>query len=325
VSAGTPGRILITGATGQIGSELTPALRQRYGRDNVIAGTYRKPPDGALREGPAEAVDVTDPAAIAAAVGKHGIDTVIHLAAILSAAGEEDPLHTWRVNVDGLINVLETARAAGVRRVLFPSSIAVFGEGAPRDNTPQQTVLRPETIYGISKVAGEQLGDYYVERYGLDVRALRLPGIISSVAPPGGGTTDYAVAIFYAAVRGQPYTSFLEPDAMLPMMYMPDCINAITGLLEADFSKLRHHCDFNVAAFSTSPALLAGAIRRHYPDFLVNYAPDFRQQIAESWPNSLDDSIARREWGWRPEYGLEETVADMIRRLSQRLEEGNLP
>ncbi len=314
-----PQRVLVTGAGGQIGAELVPALRQRYGRENVVAGAYGKELPGVLLDGPTDPVDVTDRGSIALAVEKHRIDTIIHLAAILSAAGEADPLHTWRVNMDGLLNVLEVARESHARRVLFPSSIAVFGDEAPRDRTAQETVLKPRTIYGVTKVASELLGDYYVHRFGLDVRGLRLPGIISSKASPGGGTTDYAVAIFHSAVCGRPYTAFLKPDTMLPMMYMPDCIKAMTDLLEADFSLLRHHCDFNVAGFSTSPAMLASAIRKHYPNFRVTYTPDFRQDIADSWPNSLDDSVAREEWGWQHMYDLEATVSDMIDRLSRRI------
>ena len=320
VAQTSPQRLLVTGAAGQIGSELVPALRGRYGRDNVVAGVYRGQPPSVLLEGPVERIDVMDLQGIALAVEKHRIDTVVHLAAILSAAGEEDPMQTWRVNTDGMLNVLEVAREARLRRVLFPSSIAVFGEGAPKDRTPQQTVLRPVTMYGVTKVVCEQLGNYYVHRFGLDVRGLRLPGIISSEAPPGGGTTDYAVAIFYEAVRGRPYTAFLKPDTMLPMMYMPDCIRAMIELLEADFSRLSHHCDFNVAGFSTSPRMLAAAIRRHYPEFEVRYEPDFRQDIADSWPNSLDDSVAREEWGWQHAYDLKATVKVMIERLSRRFE-----
>lgn len=315
-------KILVTGAAGQIGSELTPALRRRYGSENVVAGIHRKEPAGALREGPFEIVDVTQKETMERAVDRHGIDAIFHLAAILSAAGEKDPTHTWQVNVGGLMNVLEVARDRGVARIVVPSSIAVFGEGSPKDHTPENTVLQPTTMYGVTKVTGELLGKYYVRRFALDVRGLRFPGIISSETSPQGGTTDYAVEIFYAAVEGRQYTCFLGPDTKLPMMYMPDCLKALLDLAEADASNFTRHSNFNVMGFSVTPAMLAAEIRKHLPDFDIRYKPDFRQTIADSWPNSLDDSRARREWGWNPEYGLSETTRDMIEKLVGRPKQG---
>jgi len=314
-------RILVTGAVGQIGSELTLALRERYGRDNVVAAGHRTPPSETLRDsGPFITVDVASRTDLERALESHSIDTIYHLAAILSARGEQDPQLAWRVNIDGLINVLEAARERRLARVFLPSSIAVFGPETPRNPAPQSTVLRPTTIYGITKVSGELLGDYYVNRYGLDVRGLRYPGIISSETPPGGGTTDYAVEIFYHAIERGSYTCFVGASTILPMMYMPDCIKATLDLMEADPAKLRHHCTFNVGAMSFSAAELAAEIAKHIPGFKCNYAPDFRQAIADSWPQTIDDTAARDEWGWSPSYGLPEMAADMLRRLRERLD-----
>lgn len=313
-------RILVTGAGGQIGSELTLALRARYGESRVIATDVREPRSQALREtGPFELLDVLDADAIARVLDAHDIDTIYHMAAILSAAGEANPQLAWNVNVSGLVHVLEAARARSVRRIFCPSSIAVFGPETPRDCAPQETILRPTTIYGVSKVTGELLCEYYVHRYGLDIRGVRYPGIISSETPPGGGTTDYAVDMFYHAIETGAYTCFVRPDTVLPMMYMPDCIKATLDLMDADFSRLTHHCDFNVAGMSFSAAELAAEIQRHIPEFECTYTPDFRQAIADSWPQRIDDRAAREEWGWSPAYDLPRMTADMIRRLSQRL------
>ncbi|MGB2982929.1 MAG: NAD-dependent epimerase/dehydratase family protein [Candidatus Bipolaricaulia bacterium] len=312
-------RILITGAVGQIGSELTLALRERYGSETVVAAGHRTPPSATLRaSGPFITVDVTDREDLARAIEEHQIGSVYHLAAILSAKGEENPQLAWRVNIDGLINVLEVAREKRLDSVCLPSSIAVFGPETPRDPAPQETILQPTTMYGISKVSGELLGDYYVKRYGLDVRGLRYPGIISSETPPGGGTTDYAVEIFYHAVDTGSYTCFVRPDTVLPMMYMPDCIKATIDLMEADASKLRHRCTFNVGAMSFSAAELAEEIRKHIDGFTCSYAPDSRQAIADSWPKTVDDRAAREEWGWKPSYGLAEMTVDMLTRLRER-------
>ncbi len=309
-------RVLVTGALGQIGAELTPALRQRYGADNVIASSRRsRPAAGEQDAGPFEPLDVTDAAELARVVRHYGIDAVFHLAALLSAVGESDPQRAWHVNMNGLRNVLEVAREHGVRRVFWPSSIAAFGPSTPLEMTPQDTVMRPMTIYGVSKAAGELLCDYYFHRYGLDVRGVRYPGVISSGAPPGGGTTDYAVEMFYAAVAGRRYTCFVREDTVLPMIYMPDCIRAAVELMQADLERLVHHNAFNVAAASFSAGDLATAIREHVPDFACDYAPDYRQAIADSWPRSIDDAAARREWDWRPAFDLAAMTADMLQRL----------
>ena len=318
-------RILVTGACGQIGSELTLALRARYGGENVVAAGHRTQPSPALRDsGPFETVEVTRRESIEAVVEKYNIDTIYHMAAILSATGEKNPQLAWDVNINGLYNVLEVARERQMTRVFCPSSIAAFGPETPRDNTPQETILRPTTMYGVTKVAGELLCNYYVRRFGLDVRGVRYPGIISSETPPGGGTTDYAVEIFYEAIRHGHYTCFLRPDTVLPMMYMPDCLKGTVDLMEADFSRLKHHADFNLAAFSFSPAELVAEIQKHIPTFTCDYQPDFRQAIADSWPRSLDDSAARQEWGWQPSYDLAAMTKDMLERLSKRHAEGRL-
>ena len=317
--------ILVTGAAGQIGTELTVALRRRYGAENVVAADKRDRPSGDFRvPGPYQIIDVTDVAGVEAVVRQHDIDTVFHLAAILSATGEQDPQTCWHVNMNGTINVLEIALRHDMTRVVIPSSIAVWGKGVPLLNTPQESVLKPATMYGVTKVCGELLGEYYVRRFGLDVRGLRFPGIISHETPPGGGTTDYAVAIFYEAVDKGRYTCFVREDTVLPMMYMPDAIRALVELAEADFGRLRHHTDFNLAAVSFSAGELAGAIRRHLPAFEVSYEPDFHQAIADSWPHSIDDSAAREEWGWKPEWDLEAMTADMLAHLQARKAQGSL-
>jgi nucleoside-diphosphate-sugar epimerase len=318
-------RILITGAGGQIGSALTPMLRSRFGAANVLASDIRDDISPVLSEsGPYLKLDVTRAEDIRSTLEKHRIDIVYHMSAILSAKGENHPQLAWTVNMEGTVNVLEAARGAGVRRVFVPSSIAAFGPETPREGTPQETVLRPKTMYGVTKVAGELLCDYYVLRYGLDVRGCRYPGIISHETLPGGGTTDYAVEIFYAAVKNRRFTCFLEPDTRLPMMYMPDCLKATCALMEADFDRLRHHSDFNVSGMSFTPAELVAEIRSHIPEFEIDYEPDYRQQIAESWPRSIDDSAAREEWDWKPDFDLSAMTADMLRVLGERHARGTL-
>ena len=318
-------KILVTGSTGQIGSELTLELRHRYGADNVVACGHSAKPQAELAEsGPFEWLDVTDRDAIRALCRKHDIDTLVNMAALLSAEGEQNPLLAWAVNVDGLLNCLEVARELELVQVLSPSSIAVFGPGIPKNNTPQDTVLRPTTMYGVTKVAGERLSEYYVRRYGVDARGLRYPGIISSVALPGGGTTDFAVEMFYKAVEEGRYTCFVREDTRLPMMYMPDCIKATMDLMVADFARLEHHSDYNLAAMSFSAGELAQAIRAHLPEFEVTYEPDYRQEIADSWPNSIDDSAAREEWDWSPDYDLETMTAAMLEALTRRHAERRL-
>jgi nucleoside-diphosphate-sugar epimerase len=318
-------KILVTGSTGQIGSELTLALRKKHGGENVIAvGHRRQPSEELLKSGPFEQVDLSSEESVGKAVKKHDIDTIYHLAAVLSATGEENPQAAWAINMGSLYNVLEVARKLELVRVFWPSSIAVFGPSAPRVNTPQETVLLPKTIYGVSKVAGELLCNYYSIRFGLDVRGLRYPGIISSEVLPGGGTTDYAVAIFYDAIKHKQYTCFVREDTVLPMMYMPDCIKATIDLMDADPSKVKRHDSYNVAGMSFSAGELAAEIKKYIHDFKCDYKPDSRQKIADSWPMSIDDSVARREWGWKPAYDLSAMTKNMISRLSKRFAEGKL-
>jgi len=325
MSKGDRTKILVTGACGQIGSELTMALRQRYGNENVVAAGHKTKPSPTLRDsGPFVFIYATRRETIEEVVDKYNIDTIYHMAAILSAVGEQNPQLAWSVNINGLYNILEIAREREMTRVFCPSSIAAFGPETPRDNTPQETVLRPTTMYGVTKVAGELLCNYYFQRFGLDVRGVRYPGIISSETPPGGGTTDYAVEIFYEAIKHKQYTCFLKEDTVLPMMYMPDCIKATLDLMEADLSRLKHHADFNLAAMSFCPAELAAEIKKHIPEFVCEYKPDFRQAIADSWPRTIDDSAAREEWGWEPQYDLAAMTADMLEKLGQRYAEGNL-
>ena len=313
-------RILVTGAVGQIGSELTLALRDRYGAENVVAGFHHTGPTPQLRDsGPLARLDVTDRARLEEVVDKYRIDTIFHMAAILSAVGEKKPNLAWHVNIDGLYNVLEVARTQEMTRVFVPSSIAVFGPETPRDPAPQETILRPTTMYGVTKVAGELLGNYYVRRFGLDVRGVRYPGIISSETLPGGGTTDYAVEVFYKALQEGHYDFFVRADTVLPMMYMPDCIRATIELMEADFDRLKHHCDFNLAGMSFSAEELALEIKKHIPEFTYEFHPDFRQEIADSWPKRIDDAAAREEWDWKPEFDLPSMVADMLARLREKL------
>jgi nucleoside-diphosphate-sugar epimerase len=313
-------RLLVIGAVGQIGSELTLELRSRYGNDNVVAmGRKTKPSEKLLNSGPFEWGNVNDPESVIAAIEKYDIDTIYLMAAILSAVGEQKPQLAYDVNMNGLYNILEIARERELTRIMVPSSIAAFGPKTPKEKTPQETVLRPTTMYGVTKVAGELLADYYFKRFGVDVRGLRYPGIISSETLPGGGTTDYAVEIFYEAIKNKKYTCFVRGNTVLPMMYMPDCINATIQLMEADLDRLKHHSDFNVAALSFSAGELAAEIKKHIPEFECTYEPDFRQQIADSWPRTIDDSAAREEWGWKPEYDLPRMVEDMIEKLIPRL------
>jgi nucleoside-diphosphate-sugar epimerase len=312
-------RILVTGALGQIGSELVPALRARHGAEQVVASDIRVPPAGSDSDGPFAVADVTNFRQLQDLVRRHEIGTIYHLAALLSATAEERPHVAWEINMGGLYKILEVAREN--RCALFhPSSIAAFGPGTPRRATPQDTVQRPNTIYGVTKVAGELLADYYAHRFGLDVRGVRFPGLISHGAPPGGGTTDYAVAIFYDALRHGRYTCFLGPDTRLDMMYMPDAIRGTLELMAADPARLVHRNAFNLAAVNFTPAELATEIRKHLPDFRIEYEVDpVRQAIADSGPESLDDSAARAEWGWRPQYDLAAMTAEMLEKLRAKL------
>jgi len=318
-------RILVTGATGQIGSELTLDLRKKYGNDNVVAvGHSRKPSDELFNSGPFEFVDANEKESVEKMVEKYDVDTIYHLAAVLSATGEQNPELAWKVNMGSLYNVLEIAKEHNLFRIFWPSSIAVFGPTAPRVKTPQETILIPGTMYGVTKVAGELLCNYYFLKFGVDVRSIRYPGIISSEVLPTGGTTDYAVAIFYEAIKNKRYTCFVREDTVLPMMYMPDCIKATIDLMESDLSRIKRHDGYNVTGMSFSAGELAAEIKKYIPEFKCDYKPDFRQKIADSWPMSIDDSVARREWGWKPDYDLAAMTKDMIAKLSKRFAEGNL-
>jgi nucleoside-diphosphate-sugar epimerase len=313
-------RILVTGSVGQIGSELTMKLREIYGNDNVVAGINRTQPQGELKEsGPFQKVDCSDIKQVDSAVKKYGVDSIIHLAAILSGVAEAKPNLAWDVNINGLYNVLEVAREYNCA-VFTPSSIGAFGPTTPLDDTPQDTIQRPNTMYGVTKVSGELLCDYYYKRFGVDTRGVRYPGIISNVTLPGGGTTDYAVEIFYEAIKHKKYTCYIKAGTFLDMMYMPDAIKAAIDLMEADPSKLKHRNAFNVTAMSFDPEIIAAEIKKHLPEFTMDYDVDpVRQAIAETWPNNMDDSTAREEWGWKPEYELPETTKDMIEKLSAKL------
>ncbi|MEO6749536.1 MAG: NAD-dependent epimerase/dehydratase family protein [Casimicrobiaceae bacterium] len=304
------GRTLIIGANGQIGSELVAALADLRGEDNVIAADLA--PSGKPHRCRFVALDVLDEKRLLEVVDRHAIDEVYQLAALLSAKGEEAPLRTWTLNINGLLNVLELGRRKRIARVFWPSSIAAFGLHSPAIDTPQFAVMDPATIYGITKQAGERLCEYYFTKFGVDVRSLRFPGVISYKTPPGGGTTDYAIAIFQAAKRGETYRCFLDAHTRLPMIYMPDALRATLELMQADADKIRVRSSYNLAGVSFSPRELTEAIRRHRPGFDVIYAPDFRQVIAETWPRSIDDAHAQRDWGWKPRFDLERLATDML-------------
>lgn len=312
--------VLVTGAFGQIGSELVEALKARHGADLVIASDLRvKPPAEQDDQALNIYLDCTILSQVQEAVRRYDVGTVYHLAALLSAVAEDRPHVAWTVNMDGLYNVLEVARQYDVK-VFFPSSIGAFGPSTPRERTPQVTIQRPTTMYGVTKVAGELLCDYYAHRFGVDARGVRFPGLISHTAPPGGGTTDYAVEIFYQAIRYRHYTCFLGPETRLDMMYMPDAVRAIIELMEADPARFENRNAFNITAMSFTPEELAAEIRTRLPDFRIAYDVDpMRQAIADSWPRSLDDSAARKEWNWAPTYDLKTMTADMIEKLSARL------
>ncbi len=320
-------KILVTGSLGQVGSELVPALRRLYGSDQVVASDVRMMSREQLlrTEGPFEFLDCTNARQIQEMVRRYEIGTIFHLVALLSATGESRPQVAWDVNMGSLYGVLEVARQNRCA-VFFPSSIGAFGPGTPRDHTPQDTLQRPTTMYGVTKVAGELLCDYYFDRFGVDARGVRFPGIISHGAPPGGGTTDYAVEIFYEAIRHKHYTCFLKPDTRLDMMFMPDAVKATIDVMEADAAKLVHRNAFNVTAMNFTPEELAAEIRKHIPDFVLDYRIDpVRQAIADSWPRSLDDGAARSEWGWQPQFDLSAMVGEMLvnleKKLSQEIDE----
>lgn len=313
-------KILVTGALGQIGSELVMHLRGKYGNDNVVASDLRNNgSERVMQSGPFEIIDVTNGTQIAEAVKKHNVDQIVHLAAILSAVGEAKPNLAWNINMNGLFNVLEVGRENNCG-VFTPSSIAAFGPTTPKDNTPQDTLQRPTTMYGVTKVAGEVLCDYYFTKYGVDTRGVRFPGLISYDTLPGGGTTDYAVDIYYEAIKNKKYTSFIGEGTYMDMMYMPDALNAISQLMEANPDKLIHRNAFNITAMSFAPEQIAAEIKKHIPEFTMDYNVDpVRQTIANSWPNSLDDSAAREEWGWNPKYDLASMTVDMLEKLRIKL------
>jgi len=314
-------KVLIIGSTGQIGSELTLELRKRYGNENIVAGYIKgAEPKGILKEsGPSELVDVTDAQMISDVVKKHGIDTIYNLAALLSVVAESKPRLAWKIGIDGLWNVLEVAREQKCA-VFTPSSIGSFGDNTPHDDTPQDTIQRPKTIYGVSKVTTELLSDYYFHKYGVDTRSVRFPGIISYMTLPGGGTTDYAVDIYYNAVRGDKFVCPIAKGTYMDMMYMPDALNAAITLMEADPTRLIHHNGFNIAAMSFDPEMIYNEIKKHKPDFEMVYDVDpLKEAIATSWPNKMDDSCARAEWDWKPQFDLSSMTVDMLEKLTKKL------
>jgi len=304
-------KILVIGAFGQLGYELVEALEQKYSSEQIVlADIYPKPTHLAC-----ETLDVTDKKRLVEIVQKHEITQIYHLAALLSATGEQQPQLAWEVNMVGLINVLDVALAHKVEKIFWPSSIAVFGPNSPKANTPQYCVMDPTTIYGITKLAGERLCEYYFNRHGLDVRSLRYPGLIGYKSAPGGGTTDYAVHIYHEALKSKSYTSFLNVGTELPMMYMPDAIRSTLELMDAPAEKVKNRSSYNVAGMSFAPEQIAESIQKFIPDFKISYSPDFRQKIADNWPKSIDDSAAREDWGWKPEYNLEAMSQDMLEKI----------
>ncbi len=314
-------KILVMGAAGQIGSELVPELRKIYGAENVVASDLKEKEDlcETLKDGIYEKIDILDTAGTVDVIKKYEIDSVYNLVALLSSVGEQKPQLSWKINLGGLVNLLEISREMNLA-LFTPSSIGAFGPSTPRVNTPQDTIQRPTSIYGVTKVAGELLCDYYFKKYGVDTRGVRFPGIISNVTLPGGGTTDYAVDIYYEAIKKGHYTCYINKGTFMDMMYMPDCLKAAVDIMEADPSKLKHRNCFNVAAMSFDPEMLATEIRKHIPSFTMDYKVDpVRQGIADSWPDSMDDSCARQEWGWNPEYDLASMTDDMIKVLSKKL------
>lgn len=308
-------KILVIGASGQIGVELTLALRKLYGNNNVIASDLREENELLKGTGPYVSLDVMNKEMLHVQVIRQNITQIYLLAAILSATGEKNPNLAWHLNMQSLLNVLDIAREEGLKKVYWPSSIAVFGPTSPKESCPQKTIIEPTTVYGISKFAGEFWCHYYHMKYGVDVRSIRYPGLISYKSGPGGGTTDYAVEIFYEALEHKKYTSFLNQNTYLPMMYMPDAIRATLELMEAREDQISIRTSYNVAGISFSPKDIAAEIKKHIPDFEIAYKPDYRQAIADSWPKNIDDSIARADWGWKHEFGLEEMTMDMLKNL----------
>lgn len=312
-------KILVTGALGQIGSELVMELRKHYGNDNVVATDIRESESPVVQSGPFEILDVMDAEKMARIARTNEVDTIIHLAALLSATAEKNPLLAWNLNMGGLVNALEVSKELDCQ-FFTPSSIGAFGPSTPKDSTPQDTIQRPNTMYGVNKVAGELLCDYYHHKFGLDTRGVRFPGLISYVTPPGGGTTDYAVEIYYEATKLKKYTSFIDKGTYMDMMYMPDALTAIIQLMEANPERLIHRNAFNITSFSAAPEDFEAAIKKHIPDFEMTYNVDpARQKIAESWPNSIDPTAAQEEWGFKAEYNLSKMTVDMLEKLNDKL------
>jgi nucleoside-diphosphate-sugar epimerase len=313
-------KILIIGACGQIGSELTQRLRDIYGLDNVIASDIRKGTQEVFETGPFEIVDALNYDQVAAVIEKYQVDEVYLMAALLSATAEKNPAFGWELNMNSLFHVLNLAKDGKIKKVFWPSSIAVFGPTTPKHNTPQYTVMEPSTVYGISKQAGERWCEYYYNRYGVDVRSIRYPGLISWKTPPGGGTTDYAVDIYYKAIEENKYTCFLSEETELPMMYMDDAIRATIGIMQAEKEEVKIRSSYNLSAMSFTPKQIAESIAKVQPGFEISYEPDFRQAIADSWPSSIDDSSARQDWGWKHDFDMEKMTQVMLENLSQSLQ-----
>ncbi len=314
-------KIIVIGASGQIGSELTMELRNRFGNDNVIAGDIKNASHDVMNSGPFEIIDVMNENRLEEIIRLHNIDQVYLLAAMLSGNAEKNPKKAWELNMKSLLSILDMAKSGGLlKKVFWPSSIAVFGPTTPRENTPQLTIMEPSTVYGISKQAGERWCEYYFNKYGVDVRSVRYPGLISYKTEAGGGTTDYAVEIFYEAIKSGKYECFLKENTALPMMFMPDAIRGTIDLMESDPAKVKIRSSYNLSGISFTPKELAGEIKKHIPEFTVTYKPDFRQQIAESWPASIDDSDARADWGWNCEYNLASMTEIMLREVKKKLD-----
>jgi nucleoside-diphosphate-sugar epimerase len=311
-------RILIIGASGQIGTELTAYLRRRYGKHKVIASDIVEGDASLMNDGPFEILDAMDYDAVQDVVIRHEITDVYLMAAMLSATAEKFPMKAWNLNMDSLFNVLNLARDKKIDKIFWPSSIAVFGPTTPKTDTPQRTIMEPSTVYGISKQTGERWCEYYHKRFGVDVRSVRYPGLISYSTPPGGGTTDYAVDIYYKALKHKKYVCFLNAETTLPMMYMPDAIEATVGIMEAPASDVKIRSAYNLAAFSFNPEEITASIKKQIPDFAISYEPDFRQAIADSWPQSIDDTEARNDWGWKHSYSLEQMTQDMLENLRKK-------
>ncbi|MCA1762949.1 MAG: NAD-dependent epimerase/dehydratase family protein [Cryomorphaceae bacterium] len=309
--------ILVIGAAGQIGTELVLALRKAYGNDKIIATDLKDAPKDELAEGPYEQLDVLDKDKLFEVVKKYNVSEIYLLAALLSATAEKNPALGWELNMNGLSNVLDLSKEGLIKRIFWPSSIAVFGPNTPKDMTPQRTIMEPTTVYGITKVAGESWCEYYANKYKVDVRSIRYPGIIGYKSAPGGGTTDYAVHIFHEAIKNGEYACFLSEDAELPMMYMPDAVKATLELMDAPAANIKLRTSYNITGFSFTPDVLADAIRKHIPQFKMSYEPDYRDGIAKSWPSSLDDRMAREQWGWKPEFTIEKMVEDMLFHLRE--------